>query len=138
MKRTTTKRPRTDSARTNPFQLRNPEDAFREVESQFHVFGHGAICDTDTRGHATAGDRTPTEIVVDASEGFIPLWGKDMILRWRFQERSMSIVEDPESAKIAIKELLGQSRPNQTLHLTRPASAFLGLHGSLMGAAGWR
>jgi hypothetical protein len=89
--------------------LRNPEDAFREVEPQFHVFGHGAICDTDTRGHATPGDRTPTEIVVDASEGFIPLWEKDMILRWRFQERSMSIVEDPESAKIAIKELLGEA-----------------------------
>jgi predicted Zn-dependent protease len=94
-------------ARYNPFQPRNPEEAAREVEPQIHVYGSGAICDTDKRGYATPGNRTPAEIVVDASEGFIPLWAKDMTLRWRFQERSMSFFEDPEAAKTAIKDLLG-------------------------------
>ncbi|MDJ0616073.1 MAG: hypothetical protein QNJ63_04855 [Calothrix sp. MO_192.B10] len=106
---TTMKQPSTDSARTNPFELRDPADAFREVESQIHLYGHGAICDTDSRGYATPGNRTPLEIVLDASEGFIRLWAKDMTLRWRFQERSMSIFEEREVAKTAIKELLGEA-----------------------------
>jgi hypothetical protein len=37
------------------------------------------------------------------------LWAKDMTLRWRFQERSMRFFEDPEAAKTAIKELLGEA-----------------------------
>jgi hypothetical protein len=94
---------------SNPFQPRHPEEAARDVEPQIHVYGPGAICDTDTRGHATPGNRTPLEIVVDSSEGFIPLWAKDVTLRWRFQERSMSFFEDPEAAKTAIKGLLGEA-----------------------------
>jgi hypothetical protein len=110
MKKTTNrKQPKTDSAETKPFQLRNSEDAFREVESQIHVFGDNVICDTDARGYATSGNRTPDEIVVDASEGFIPLGAKDMTLRWRFQERSISIVEDSEAVKTTIKKLLGEA-----------------------------
>lgn len=105
----TTRQPEADSAGTNPFQPRNPDEAVREMEPQIHVFGHGAICDTDTRGYATPGNRDPREIVVNASEGVIPLWVKDMTLRWRFQERSMSFFEDLEAAKTAIKELLGEA-----------------------------
>jgi len=110
MRRTnTTKGPKAESARTNPFRPRKAEEAVREAEPQVHVFGRGVICDTDTRGRATPGNRSPLEIVVDASEGFIPLWAKDMTLRWRFQERSMSVFEDPEAAKTATKELLGEA-----------------------------
>lgn len=94
---------------TYPFQLRSPEEAARELESQLHVFGDGIICDTDTRGYAEPGNRSLTEIVVDASEGFIPLWESGVALRWRFQEHSMSVFEDPEAAKAAIRELLGES-----------------------------
>jgi len=92
-----------------PFQPRNPEEAAHEVEPQIHVFGDGVICDTDTRGYAEPGSRSPTEIVVDASEGFIPLWARGVTLRWRFQQHSMSFFEDPEAAKTAIKVLLGES-----------------------------
>jgi hypothetical protein len=109
MKKTTKKQPKTDSVKTNPFQLRNSEDAFHDIESQIHVFGSNAVCDTDTRGYATPGNKNPAELVLDASEGFIPLWAKNTMLRWRFQERSMSIVEDPENVKILIRELLGQA-----------------------------
>ena len=106
---TATKRPKAESAPTSPFRLRKSDEAAREAEPQVHVFGHGVICDTDTRGHATPGNRSPLEIVVDASEGFIPLWAKDMTLRWRFQEQSMLAFENPEAAKTAIKELLGEA-----------------------------
>lgn len=81
-KTSTIKQPKADSAQSNPFQPRNAEEAAREAEPQIHVFGKGVICDTDTRGHATPGNRTPFELVVDASEGFIPLWARDMTLRW--------------------------------------------------------
>jgi Metallo-peptidase family M12B Reprolysin-like len=94
---------------TDPFRPRDPEAAAREAESQVHVFGPGIVCDTDARGYARPGNRPPAELVVDASEGFIPLWARGMTLRWRFQERSMSFFQDPEAAKAAIKELLGEA-----------------------------
>jgi hypothetical protein len=102
-------RTKTKSTRSNPFQLREAKQAGREREPQIHVYGRGVVCDTDKRGHATPRGRSPLEIVVDASEGFIPLWAKDMTLRWRFQERSMSVFEDPEAAKSEIRKLLGEA-----------------------------
>ena len=108
-KTNTTKQPKATSAQSNPFQLRNAEESARVAEPQIHIFGKGVICDTDIRGYATPGNRTPFELVVDASEGFIPLWEKDMTLRWRFQEQSMSVFQDPEAAKIAIEELFGKA-----------------------------
>ena len=96
-------------ARTNPFKLRDSGEAAREVEPQMHVYGPGALCITDkSLGKTTPQDRRdPFEIVVHASEGFIPLWAKDTTLRWRFRDRSMIFFEDPEGAKTAIQELLG-------------------------------
>jgi Matrixin len=102
-------RTKTKATRTNPFQLREAKQAGRERESQIHVYGRGVVCDTDKRGHATPQGRSRLEIVVDASEGFIPLWAKDMTLRWRFQERSMSVFEDPEAAKTETRKLLGEA-----------------------------
>src|SRR5215213_539855 len=93
----------------NPLELRDPEVAAREVEPQVHVYGPGAVCDTDTRGYATPRHQDPLRLVVDATEGFIPLWATDTTLRWRFQERSLSFFEDPEAAKTAIRELLGKT-----------------------------
>src|SRR5262249_54140352 len=74
-----------------------------------HVYGNRVICETDTRGYPTPGNKSLHEIVVDASAGFIPLWTKDTILRWRFQEHSMSFFADPESAKKAISNLVGEA-----------------------------
>jgi len=109
MKGKITTKARNDLAVTNPFQLRSAEDAFREVEPEVHLLAHGIVCDTDTRGYATPRNRSPLEIRVDASEGFIPLWAKDMTLRWRFQERSMTRFENLDAAKSAIRELLGEA-----------------------------
>jgi len=105
----TTKQPKADSTKTNPFNLRNKKDTARVAEPQIHIFGNHVICGTDTRGFGTPGNRSPLELVVDASEGFIPLWAKDTTLRWRFQEHSMSHFEDTEAAKTAIGELLGKA-----------------------------
>lgn len=62
-------------------------------------------CRTD----GMARERSPFEIVLDASEGFIPLWEKGIILRWRFQEASLAHLPDTERAKSAIRELMLQA-----------------------------
>jgi hypothetical protein len=93
----------------NPFQPRGSDEAARAAEPEVHVFGKGVICDTDSRGHATPGDRPPTELVVDASEGFVPLWARNITLRWRFQERSLSFFANPEAGAAAIEDLLGEA-----------------------------
>jgi hypothetical protein len=97
-----------ESAETNPFLLRASEKVLAKAERQVHVLGDGIICDTESRGHATPEGRSPLEIVVDATEGFIPLWAKNTTLRWRFQERSLNLFESPASAKNQIRELLGE------------------------------
>jgi len=76
-------------------------------EPEVHLLRDGIICDTERRGHATPKPLSPAELVVDASEGFIPLWARGTTLRWRFQERSMSAFRDPVAAKAAIRQLLG-------------------------------
>src|SRR5262245_35244116 len=80
-------------------------------DPEVHVFGRGrrVRCDTDVRGHATPQGRSPLEIVVDASEGFIPLWAPDTTLRWRFRENTMKYFKSPAAAKTEIRKLLGES-----------------------------
>lgn len=94
---------------SNPLLMyKASDDAAR---SEPHIWGKEKeiICDTDAVAYATPENQTPLELVVHASEGFIPLWAKGMILRWRFQERSMSVFQDISAAKLAIKELMGKA-----------------------------
>jgi hypothetical protein len=71
--------------------------------------GKGVICETETRGYVTPDNKSLTEIVVDASGGFIPLWVRGTTLQWRFQEESMAIFQDASAAKQAIRNLLGEA-----------------------------
>jgi hypothetical protein len=89
------------------YKMRDKEAAGKERKETVHIYGSGVRCDTDSRGHATPRGRSPLEIAVDASEGFIPLWTKNQTLRWRFRESSMDYFQNPTSAKAAIKELFG-------------------------------
>jgi matrixin len=97
------------SSGTGPFHMRDATKAAREAGPLVHIIKKGVRCGTEKRGHATPQDRPPARIVVDASEGFVPLWAQDTTLRWRFQERSMLNFEDPEAAKAAIEELFGEA-----------------------------
>ncbi|TBD24999.1 matrixin family metalloprotease [Rhizobium ruizarguesonis] len=74
-----------------------------------HIIRPGIRCDTERRGFKTRRGRSPLEIVVDASEGFIPLWAPNMTLRWRFQERSFQVFEDPAAAKQAVTQLMAEA-----------------------------
>ena len=85
------------------------KDAAAAEKPYVHVYYKGAICETDKKGHPTPENRSRTELVVEATDGFIPLWDKGMTLRWRFQERSMSVFRDPAAAKGVLRRLLGQA-----------------------------
>jgi hypothetical protein len=91
---------------------RNPKEMGPiEMESLVHVIDreHRVICDTDRRGYPTPQGRSPLDLVVDASEGFIPLWTAGTVLRWRFRERSMDYFQDPVAAKTEIRSLLAEA-----------------------------
>jgi len=94
---------------TNPFELQKNGKPSSKDESRVHSLGPGIICDTEARGHASPQGRSPLEIVVDASEGFVPLWAKGSILRWRFRERSMNAFANPTAAKREIRKLFGEA-----------------------------
>lgn len=102
------KRPKSDVPPAASPQLRRAE-ASTKADPEVHVFGKGIRCDTEPRGHATPQNRSPLRIVVDASEGFIPLWAKDTTLRWRFRESSMRYFRSPAAAKTEIRRLLGEA-----------------------------
>ncbi|WP_292291755.1 matrixin family metalloprotease [Mesorhizobium sp.] len=90
----------------NPFKLTRAKKAgVKDV----HIIREGVRCDTEKRGHTTPHGRTPLEIVVDASEGFIPLWAKGTTLRWRFRDNSFAVFENQAAAKAAVEQLLGQA-----------------------------
>ncbi|HYC58291.1 MAG TPA: matrixin family metalloprotease [Thermoanaerobaculia bacterium] len=100
-------RKQSNSSKNNPFELDKAPKAAKKKD--VHVFGNGIVCDTDTVGKETPRGQSRFEIVVDASEGFIPLWAKGQTLRWRFQESSMKAFKKPAQAKAQIRKLLGES-----------------------------
>jgi hypothetical protein len=100
---------KTNTHATDPFELQDPGTTSVEAEPTTHIIRKGVRCGTDTRGYATPLNRSPNKIVVDATDGFIPLWAKDTTLRWRFQEPSMLNFKNPEGAKTRIEEMLGDA-----------------------------
>ena len=79
------------------------------TDEKFHLVSTGIRCATEGRGHTTPGGRPPAKIVVDATEGFVPLWYPGSILHWRFQERSFTTVEDQEASEAAVIELMSEA-----------------------------
>ena len=100
---------KSEAQQAGAFRPREARKPTAEAESRVHLLGPGIICDTDRRGHPTPQGRNPREIVVDASEGFIPLWASDMTLRWRFREGSMDYFADPDAAKDEIRNLFADA-----------------------------
>lgn len=77
-------------------------------KGQIHLFREHR-CSTDSMGFSQRGGRTPFEIVLDATEGFIPLWKKDTVLRWRFRQETLMQFEHPEAAELAIRQLMTEA-----------------------------
>jgi hypothetical protein len=91
-----------------PFELRDETEFARATENDVHLIRKGHRCRTDTRGLPTPQGRSPFEIWVDATEGFVPLWEPNMILRYRFEAQSLKRFRDPEAVKASIRQLFGE------------------------------
>lgn len=106
------------AAQGNPFAKKAGKDPFkRRAKSALdalrkgtvHTYGKSVRCCTDSRGKKSPLGRSPAEIVVDASDGFVPLWDKAQTLKWRFQEQSMTQFENIEAAKEGIRALMSDA-----------------------------
>jgi len=91
------------------FAKRQSDARVAATESAVHVYGKKVRCDTDSRGHATPGNAGPLRIVVDASQGFIPLWEAGVTLRWRFKQASLDAFDQPAAVAARVEDLLGKS-----------------------------
>lgn len=97
------------SAAADPFKRRATTEIAPKLGPHVHMIRKGVRCDTEKRGHSASRGRSPFEIVVDASEGFVPLWAKDSTLRWRFRESSFQVFDNPTAAKAAVEKLFAKS-----------------------------
>lgn len=107
-KRKGAKSKQSDSTKSSAL-LQRKEGAGAKENSNIHKLPHGFVCGTDTRGFTRPENRNPAELVLDASEGFIPLWAKDMTLRWRFQDLSFNEFANSTAIKRAVEDLMGKA-----------------------------
>ena len=91
------------------FALKSDRDLKKEQEETTHIYHKGARCETDSIGYETPKNRSPLELVLDASNGIIPLWDEDVTLRWRFQEQSLLPFQNPEAVKDYVREIMGEA-----------------------------
>ena len=91
-----------------PPRFRSKKAAATAAEPFVHIYHHGAVCETDKRGHANPEGRGPLDLVVDATEGFVPLWDENVTLRWRFQAQSMSQFRNPDAARDYLRRLMAE------------------------------
>jgi Matrixin len=96
-------------AKTDPFATRKTGADSKALDPDVHVFGNGHVCHTEKRGQLRRRGQSLFEIVVDATEGFVPLWAKGSTLRWRFNERSFRRFASPAAAKTAVRRLFAEA-----------------------------
>ncbi|KAG0063937.1 hypothetical protein BGZ93_002475 [Podila epicladia] len=91
-----------------------PLPSYKPIESNsikkesfpVHCYNGGHECVTNSIGQATPKGRSPTDLRVDASEGFIPLWEENVTLHYRFNKRTLQQTNNPEGTKATIRRLL--------------------------------
>lgn len=102
------KRINATASSSDPFK-RLTDAEIKQLRTEYtHVFGHGYRCRTDVMGHPTLNNRSPLDLRLHASEGFIPLWEPGTLLRWRFQEQSFVQFSDSNRAKAGVRDLMAK------------------------------
>ena len=102
--------PKQDMPQDHLFAEKVNEYPFDPVQAEEHIYGkESRLCQTDTRGYPTPRNRNPAELVLDASEGFIPLWAKGVNLRWRFNPRIINYFQRPGAAMQEIRKLFSEA-----------------------------
>lgn len=83
----------------------------QSVDDEVHVLGAGRVCRTDARGHAMPDNVNPLQHKLHISSGFVVLWARDVVLRWRFNEASFSAkFADADGMKRRIRDLFSQAQ----------------------------
>lgn len=106
-----------EAVRIKAWEIAESESKSTEIGDTFvHRYGHGDeqrggqwACETDKRGYAQPRGGSPLEIVVDATDGFIPLWDANVLLRWRFNEQSLAQFVNPEGAKDYVRAVMAEA-----------------------------
>jgi hypothetical protein len=91
------------------YTFHSNDDIGKKLKPYTHLIRKGICCSTESIGHETPENKSPAELVVDSSQGFVPLWEYNTTLRWRFNEASMAAFINPEVAKNSIRRLLGDA-----------------------------
>ena len=108
-RRPRSKKKATDRRHDNDVFAQASDKQFSRAAKSFaHTITDGVVCGTESRGFPTPRDLSPEEIMVHAPQGVVSLWAQDVVLRWRFNEQSMTYFDDPEAAKAGVKKLFGQ------------------------------
>lgn len=87
------------------FELRSLDETLT-TGPKTHIYGNGVVCETESRGFPTPDNLNPLELILDAPDGTIPLWERNVTLRWRFNENSMLAFTNPAAAKAALEQLM--------------------------------
>ena len=85
------------------------EDGCTDSFEDSHRYGLTSMCKTEDRGCPTPHNQSSLDLVLNSPDGFIPLWKKNSVLNWRFNERSMSYFNNPEAGKLGIRKLLPEA-----------------------------
>lgn len=94
----------------NIYQKRTRKNPYAPANAEVHVYGKNTHkCVTDSKGFPSPRNKNPAEIVLDASEGFIPLWKKGLTLRWRFSPSLYNFFQYPDKAMNGIRVLLAEA-----------------------------
>lgn len=93
------------AAPSDLFALKPGAELTEATEPTVQLLSEGIICRTERRPRK----RNVFSIVVDATEGFIPLWEENLVLRWTFDEASLAGFQNPTAIKNKIRELLGKA-----------------------------
>jgi hypothetical protein len=95
------------SVKNAAFDLKT--SSFLPAKEYRHIYNKHVICVTDSKGYAQPDNKDLTEIRVDSSNGFIPLWDKSVSLNWRFNKSFGGQFKNPGAAKAGIRKLFGEA-----------------------------
>jgi hypothetical protein len=90
-------------------KLKPQQDISKSLSEVAHVYRKSVVCGTEKKGYKTPKNKSPLDLVLDNSEGFIPLWGPNVTLRWRFDETALLSFSNPELARNRVRYLLGSA-----------------------------
>jgi len=98
-----------NSTSTIKLELKSKKECSCVDSPIVHKYGKDRICTTDGIGYATPDNRSPLELVLDSSEGHIPLWDRNVVLRWEFDENSLLAFSNSEEIKSYVREIFGEA-----------------------------